>query len=139
MFVRSWSVRGGSELIEQGVPASLIKDVTGKLGKKLEFGIAHGDVTQNQGVLISCAPFGTLEAYMLKNAPIAAPQALTTDYYGKPYIHLPNELPFYVTEANRVRVICPEKFRYVADRIEDNCPMFKACLLYTSPSPRDRG
>ena len=121
------------ELVKQGVPIKFIKSVTGKLDKKLEFATAKGEVTQGSGTLVTCAPFGTLEAYMLKNAPIAAPQALITDIYGKPYVHLPHEKPFYVMDPSRIRIMCPEKFRYYADRIEDNCPMFKMDLTFQHP------
>ena len=73
--------------------------------EKLEFGTANGDVNEGNGVLVTCPVFGTLEAYNIPGAPIAAPQALITDIYGKPYIHLPQEKPFYVTDPSKVSCV----------------------------------
>ena len=58
--------------------------------------------------------------------------------YGRPYIHLPPEKPFYVTDPSRVRIMCPEKFRYYADRIEDNGPIFKVVFPHSKQTTDQR-
>ena len=42
-------------------------------------------------------------------------------------------------EPEKIKPWCPEKDRFLILDCWDNFEYFKVCLLYTSPSPRDRG
>jgi hypothetical protein len=39
-------------------------------------------------------------------------------------------LPFHVTDASKLQVICPLKYRMYADRIQENVPIFKEDILF---------
>ena len=43
----------------------------------------------------------------------------------RPFVWIPGEKPFLVTRADLLRIICPIKYRYYADRVEAMCPVFK--------------
>ena len=40
--------------------------------------------------------------------------------------------PFHVTDKTKLKVTCPEKFRYYANRVEDNIPIFASKMLVSS-------
>ena len=50
---------------------------------------------------------------------------MITEENAKPYIHVNGSLPWYCTDASKLRVICPLKYRQYADRIEENVPIFR--------------
>ena len=38
---------------------------------------------------------------------------------------IPDSLPFHVTDASKLQIICPLKYRVYADRVEEYVPIFK--------------
>ena len=44
---------------------------------------------------------------------------------GQPFIWMPGQLPYHVTDASKIKIYCPHRYRRVADRVQDNVPYFK--------------
>ena len=53
--------------------------------------------------------------------------------YRRPFLWLLDLLPFLVTDATKLRVTCPPKYRIYADRVEHNVPYFKEELTIIRP------
>ena len=44
---------------------------------------------------------------------------------GRPLVWRPGELPFHVTDASKLKVICPMKYRNYAHRLEHDVPYWR--------------
>ena len=52
-----------------------------------------------------------------------------------PYIWIPAELPYYVTDMTKLTIICPEEYKLRADRLDHNVPIFKETVTFAKGVP----
>ena len=52
---------------------------------------------------------------------------------GKPFIWMPNELPYFVNDVKDVKIRC-KGLKIYADRVEENVPVFKETIQISEPS-----
>ena len=45
--------------------------------------------------------------------------------HRRPFVWIPGQLPFFVSDVSRLQLSCPLKYRVLADRVESNVPVFK--------------
>ena len=74
---------------------------------------------------------GHRECYNPKDSPFAVSMGETVEHRGMPFIWLPGQMPFHVTDASKLLVKCPMKYRKMADRLMHNVPMFKEEVTLT--------
>ena len=48
--------------------------------------------------------------------------------HRRPFLWIPGQLPFFVTDPSRLSIQCATKFRLYADRLDSNVPIFKDTL-----------
>eukprot|EP00973_Karenia_brevis_P072021 10006269-Karenia_brevis.AAC.1 len=74
---------------------------------------------------------GEREAYHMEDSPFCVPSGMVVaDRMSRVWIT--GLKPFYVTDNSKLTVICPEKYRRYATRVEDNIPIFTETLKITN-------
>ena len=66
------------------------------------------------------------EAYVLEDSPIAVSIGQLVNQHKMPFIWLPGQLPFHVTDPSKLKVNCPIAYHSYADRVQNNVPVYKA-------------
>ena len=115
-----------SSLEAGGIPSNIIQQnststefpinfATGGGSRKGELTIGyHGDV------------FGFTNAYLLpKGCPMVRSLGEIVNQQDRPFVWLPGELPFFATSSEFIQVACSEQDRIVANRVEENVPIFR--------------
>ena len=62
---------------------------------------------------------------MLENSPIAISMGLKVTEQEFPSIWKAPDKPYHCTDASKLKITCPYKYRWYADRVENNVPIFK--------------
>ena len=109
----------------QGVPRGVLKHATGPASTPLMFDTGGGEKSSNKSLGLSGGAFVSTEAYILEQSPIAVSMGEVVEKHRRPFIWIPGQLPFFVSDASRVQISCPLKHRILADRIESNVPVFR--------------
>eukprot|EP00973_Karenia_brevis_P009228 1251546-Karenia_brevis.AAC.1 len=73
---------------------------------------------------------GEREAYHMEDSPFCVPSGMVVAD-GMSRMWITGLKPFYVTDNSKLKVICPEKYRRYATRVEDNIPIFTETLQVT--------
>ena len=50
---------------------------------------------------------------------------------GKAFIWIPGSLPFFVSDASKLRITCPEELKRYAVRVEEHVPIFESKLRFS--------
>ena len=87
------------------------------------FECGGGDVMTNQAIMLTSPLLNTTEAYIMKQAPIAASMGQIVAN-GKPMVWLTGQFPFHVTDPSKLTIICPMRYRRYADQLNENVPIF---------------
>ena len=114
-----------SALVQQGVPGYLIDKHVKDASQQMVFECGGGDVDTNKSLQIASPLTGKMEAYVLPGSPVAACMGYIVDTLRRPFIWIPGQLPFHVTDLRQLKLKCPLKYRHYADRVEQNVPIFK--------------
>ena len=80
---------------------------------------------------------GRGEAYVLDDAPVAFSMGQIVNS-GYPLIWMPGEKPFHVTNSKKLKVICPMRFRFYADHVNENVPFFKEEVTFGSHGTKNQ-
>jgi len=77
------------------------------------------------------------ELFLLKNCPTALSTGIQVNKHRKPFVWLPDEMPFYIRPemVSRCVINIPDKARIKADRVEENVPIFKESIAITRAMP----
>ena len=81
--------------------------------------------------------FGKVETYILNDAPFAISLGEVVTNKNRPFVWLPNGLPFHVTDASELTATRPLKYRLYADRIEHFTHIFKEKITLTLNNTAD--
>ena len=121
----SRSLASVRSLIDQGIPESLIQQHVDQ-ASEIRFETGNGTTNSTESFSFHGSSFGTFEHRILDNCPIARSLGEVVSS-GRPFIWLPNELPFFGESVEKVQVACVGQ-RLTADRIEENVPVFKETI-----------
>ena len=48
-----------------------------------------------------------------------------------PFIWIPGQMPYHVTNKDKLQVTCPLKYKFYAHKVEANCPVFRTLVNVT--------
>ena len=119
-------------LEEQGVPSAIINKFARLSTTPTTFETGGGVVLAKDSIGMTSFGMGTCEAYLLPDSPFAKSMGQSVEDDRKPFIWLPGQLPFHVTNAKHQNISCPMKFRAYADRVEDYVPIWKEQVTFHS-------
>ena len=112
-------------LTQQGIPKTAINENVEKASTPMIFECGGGDVPSDNSLSITSPILGKTEAYLLPGkSPIAMSMGEIVQK-GRPLVWETDKLPFHATDASKLQISCPLKYRLYADRIEENVPIFK--------------
>ena len=74
--------------------------------------------------------WGECEQHLLEDCPDVRSSHLLVEGLQRPRIHWPGELPYYIKDLTKAKVICPESNRIYADRIDENVPIFSDTIFF---------
>ena len=86
------------------------------------FDTGGGEVDAAESLQLVSNMFGTQEAYNLLDAPICVQQGEIVLENQMPYVWIPGMKPFHVSNKNKLKVHCPEKYRIYAKTVEWQYP-----------------
>ena len=112
------------ELVRQGVPKSIIHQFTQDATTPINFFTGGGERLADKSVGLTSGVMGRVEGYLLEDSPFAVSMGQVVQM-GRPFVWLPGELPFHVTDTKHLKLSCPRQFRLYADRLDENVPIFK--------------
>ena len=118
-------------LADQGVPMTLVNKCLATPSQTLSFNTGGGTRGAQKSMGMTSSLMGHRECYNLKDSPFAVSMGETVEHRGMPFIWLPGQMPFHVTDASKLSVKCPMKYRKMADRVMHNVPMFKEEVTLT--------
>ena len=93
------------------------------------FDTGGGEVDAAESLRIVSQIFGRQEACNLTDAPICIPQGKIVPENQIPYVWIPGMKPFHVTNKNKLKKHCPEKYQIYAKKVEDHIPIFQSKML----------
>ena len=119
-------------LESQGVPPKVISAAIGAASAPVKFDTAGGIKSVDKSVALTSSGLGVAEAYMLQDSPIAVSMGETVIKRGMPFIWIPPDLSYHVTDPSKVTVKCDSKYRRYAHRIEENVPIWREDIIVSS-------
>ena len=111
-------------MVDQGVPRRIVKQFLNRPTQPLIFSTGNGQAPAEHVINMKAPNFGTTETFILRDSPFAVSCGETVVKRNRPFIWLPHCLPFHVTDASKLEVRCPLKYRQYADRVEGAVPIF---------------
>ncbi len=118
-------------LAKQGLDETLINNCL-EPTSTIKFETGNGVTISNHQFRFNGSSFGTFEHRILDDCPIARSLGEVVQG-GKPFIWMPNELPYFVNNAKDIKIKC-NGLKIHADRVEDNVPVFKETIQISEPS-----
>ena len=112
-------------MIAEGIPKAQIEKFKVKLEKGKTMVTGNGEVPCTHAIPISGPLIGRMMVYLLKDAPFCISMGQTVQDGRRPFIWIPGQLPFHVTDPSKLEVLCPMKYRMYADHMDRNNPMLK--------------
>ena len=100
----SRSLASVRSLVDQGIPESLIQQHVDQ-ASEIRFETGNGTTNSTESFSFHGSSFGTFEHRILDNCPIARSLGEVVSS-GRPFIWLPNELPFFGDSVEKVQVAC---------------------------------
>ena len=122
-------------LKEQGIPNRFLDNIKQPASQCVQFDTGGGLKTCDTSIGIGSLLLGkSSELYCLSDCPTAMCQGMIVNTRRMPYIWQPGCLPWHCTDISKLKIFCPEKFRFYADRVEDNVPIFKELVYFHNHS-----
>ena len=63
-------------------------------------------------------------------SPIAISMGTTVMQQNMPFVWKHPDKPYHVTDAKKLRITCPMKYRRYCDRVENNVPVFRDAVTF---------
>ena len=128
-----WSI---PELVKQGVPKSILHFLCSKSSEQIDFYCGGGKIDASISIMMCSPTVGLTEAYRLPKGPFAVSMGRTVKDNSMPFIWVPNDLPYHVTDMSKLQVWCPMRYRDYAHRVEQNVPIWNQRMrrMYASAS-----
>ena len=115
---------GRNLISNKGLPNDF-KPFVGDAPEKVNFATGGGKRVSSKAIKLKGSLSGTNVFYTLKDCPAALSVGLQVNEHQRPFIWLPDQLPFLV-KADRVQDMtfhCPESAKIYADRVVENVPI----------------
>ena len=108
-----------------GIDADIIKEAAHEPSQALSFYTGGGDNKSAALALTSYSDtWGVCEQHLLADCPDVRSSGLLVEDLQRPRIHWPGELPYYIRDMSKAKVICEESNKIYADRVDENVPVF---------------
>ena len=103
----------------------------------MEFDTGDGTKKARNSLMGSTPLFGNNnEMYELANSPVAMPTGHIVLKRRRPYIWVPDSLPYHVIDETKLRIWCPEWNKKYASRIDHYVPMWREAFTF---KPNSKG
>ena len=89
-------------LLKQGIPRSLINQSVKVSEETITFECGGGDITSSKVIVFTSPLFGKRSAYVLPQSPLAVSMGEIVNGSRKPFIWLPDDLPFHVADPSKI-------------------------------------
>ena len=73
---------------------------------------------------MNCNNMPEANHYFLESCPVVRSTGLDMES-GKAFVWIPWSLPFFVSDASKLRITCPEELKHYAVRVEEHVPIFE--------------
>ena len=115
---------GRNLISNKGLPDDL-KPFVDDAPEKVNFATGGGKRASSEAIKLRGSLSGTNVSYTLKDCPAALSVGLQVNGHQRPFIWLPNQLPFLVKaeRAHEITFFCPESAKIYADRVVENVPI----------------
>jgi hypothetical protein len=108
-----------------GIDKDTIKSAAYPPSQKVWFYTGGGDGKKASLALATKSDlWGECEQHLLDDCPEARSSYFLVDTLQRPRIHWPGSLPFYIKDASKAKLVCPEWNKIYADRVDENVPIF---------------
>ena len=126
-------IGSANALRAQGVPSALLSRAIGPASASLTFETGDGDVNASDSLALRNRFMSGMysETYMLDQCPLAMSMGEIVNENSMPFIWIPGELPYHVSDKSKVRVLCKERHKLRAHRVQDNVPIFRETMRIT--------
>ena len=111
-------------MLAQGIPKHIIDQYVKKSAYPCNFDTGGGVQPADETINVSAAGYDST-TYMLKRCPWVFAQAKRTELQCMPYIHLPGQLPFFVTDQSKLKVEVDEAAKWTAVELHHYTPEFE--------------
>ena len=118
------NIASSQSLQQQGIPLQAIRGATGKASATVKFDTAGG-IKQSDRSLGITTSAGSSEVYLMEESPVAFSMGDSVINRNQPFIWIHPDLPYHVTDASKLTVKCPRRYKHYADRIEEGVPIWR--------------
>ena len=110
--------------MSMGVPKATIDKFLGTATQVMDFATGNGSFLSDKSIGMTSPTIGERECYELKSSPFAVSLGQTVEEQLRPFVWIPGQKPFHVTDMAKLKILCPLRYRIYADRVEANVPNF---------------
>ena len=130
------TIASASAFTEQGVNHKQFNQLVGPSTQSITFDTGGGAIKTNKSIGLTSNLLGTTECFQLPESPFAVSMGHLVNEQQHPFVWLPGQLPFHVTNPKHLKVSCPQRYRNYADRVEGQVPIWKETITI-QPTARD--
>ena len=114
-----------SILQQKGFSKKSIDEVAGPPSKSENFITGNGLVAGQESIGVNSKVFGKTECYLLPDCDLFLSSiGQTVNEPRRPFIWIPGEKPFIITDASKLKFTCPHKYRIYASYVDGNVPVW---------------
>ena len=108
-----------------GIDEDVIKNAAQPPSQAVSFYTGGGDGKKAKLALGTQSDvWGECEQHLLDDCPDVRSSFLLVETLQRPRVHWPGSLPFYIKDASKATLTCPEWNKIYADRVDENVPIF---------------
>ena len=116
----------------QGVPEQIITAAIRNTISTVEFDTGGGEQQGTETVTVKADELGKQASlYLLKQCPLAMSIGQVVQSTRRPFVWIPDQLPFFARDSKSVKVTCNSSNRISASRVHENVPMFSFDISVT--------
>ncbi len=119
-------------LVEQGVPSSIVQSCA-QADEPIKFETGNGVTVSDTRVECSGSRFGKSSFCILDSCPVVRSLGALVSS-GRPFVWIPGQLPFLGDSIEDVQISANKDRIQLADRVEDNVPIFVEEVQFDSSS-----
>ena len=123
-------LRSHQALLEQGIPSSAFQSCLRATDSPVTFSTGGGPQPGVQTLSMNCNNMPEANHYSLKSCAVVRSTGLDVES-GKAFVWIPRSLPFFVSDASKLRITCPEELKHYAVRVEEHVPIFESKVRFS--------
>ena len=117
-------------LLEQEIPSSAFQSCLRVTDSPVTFSTGSGPQPGVQTLSVNCNNMPEANHYFLESCPVVRSTGLDVES-GKAFVWIPGSLPFFVSDASKLRITCPEELKHYAVRVEEHVPIFESKVRFS--------